>query len=698
MRKKSLYLQIMACFLVLVLLIGVVAAVTYIAFVRQQQRDFQEQIRSNMRSVHESFSQYVYNICGIKTLFFDLPFVQTSFVQKNTAKQKLDRKQVVDAIQNCVNSQTKDILVEIFAYCGDEVFFQQGISDAKRFYSYEFCFEEYDMDFWMEKLQNRGMGMQILKATRVKQRESVWKNVLPVLNYEYCNGCRSVFVALCSVDAMARMYEQTAVFHSSKYVIMDGNGKIVYDPDGLLSSVQENFAPSDVHCRIGNVTYNVLSENYALFDWQVLCLTPTTAFLRLGEFYILVATAVCVGLILLAVMLSFVFSRRIYLPILTLNRHVAGIVQDNVASSGNELSDLLQNVMSVMESNSQVKKLQSCNAQQYAKARILEVLDGHFISDEQNLLEVLRIEYGFEYPYLGCALYENEGKIKHIPENVRAMWIAHHSGVLILIYNQQQPEVNDMLCDEGFRFGVGAPLIGIHNLYVSFEQAANLFVKRGIVPLDEEFNEAVFGMLLKRRDADGACHMVEALLARLETAWPGYSEARRQISMVYDGCIRLLGANLYRCCEVLRMEANRFIDVLLAGERFSPEPLNEFVRMTLSLFPEHDSPHGNYDLAQGIREYIDAHYFEDLSLTILGDRMGISDKYVSRVFKNEFQVNVTDYIAMVRIGHAKQLMRKGISVAAAAHQVGIESRTTFIRTFRKLEGITPSEFQGNANR
>ena len=63
MRKKSLYLQIMACFLVLVLLIGVVAAVTYIAFVRQQQRDFQEQIRSNMRSVHESFSQYVYNIC-----------------------------------------------------------------------------------------------------------------------------------------------------------------------------------------------------------------------------------------------------------------------------------------------------------------------------------------------------------------------------------------------------------------------------------------------------------------------------------------------------------------------------------------------------------------------------------------------------------------------------------------------------------
>ena len=87
MRKKSLYLQIMACFLVLVLLIGVVAAVTYIAFVRQQQRDFQEQIRSNMRSVHESFSQYVYNICGIKTLFFDLPFVQTSFVQKNTAKQ-----------------------------------------------------------------------------------------------------------------------------------------------------------------------------------------------------------------------------------------------------------------------------------------------------------------------------------------------------------------------------------------------------------------------------------------------------------------------------------------------------------------------------------------------------------------------------------------------------------------------------------
>ena len=61
----------------------------------------------------------------------------------------------------------------------------------------------------------------------------------------------------------------------------------------------------------------------------------------------------------------------------------------------------------------------------------------------------------------------------------------------------------------------------------------------------------------------------------------------------------------------------------------------------------------------------------------------VSDKYVSPVFKEEFQVNVSDYIAMVRVEHAKQLLSKGIAVNAAAQQVDIDSRATFIRMFKK---------------
>ena len=65
---------------------------------------------------------------------------------------------------------------------------------------------------------------------------------------------------------------------------------------------------------------------------------------------------------------------------------------------------------------------------------------------------------------------------------------------------------------------------------------------------------------------------------------------------------------------------------------------------------------------------------------------------MSHVFKEEFQVNVSDYIAMVRVEHAKQLLSKGIAVNAAAQQVGIDSRATFIRMFKKIEGVAPSEF------
>jgi YesN/AraC family two-component response regulator len=105
-------------------------------------------------------------------------------------------------------------------------------------------------------------------------------------------------------------------------------------------------------------------------------------------------------------------------------------------------------------------------------------------------------------------------------------------------------------------------------------------------------------------------------------------------------------------------------------------------------------------LVSSIIQYVDGHYTEDLYLEHIAERMGLSSKYVSKVFKEKTGTNLTDYISLIRIAKAKEmLIHTSLNISVVGERVGIFSRTTFLRTFKKWEGISPLEFrQTNAER
>ena len=696
MKKHSqLFKRILSYFLMLTMLIGIVVGITYFSFVKQQENDFVNQMRDNIDFVHEDFSQYTHNIAGIYNLFLSVPFVIKGY-HPNMGKDADDRiiaKDIIDLLNSNLNAAGEDVIIDIFTYIDDEdVISIRGMSDNETFFSSSYHFDAYDSTYWVELLHGE-FGMKILNATRVRRSNSAEMIVLPIVNLSYNNGNMCAYVALCSVEALARKYEQAAVLDDSIYIVLDKDGKVLYDRSGLFSDWPENAALADSSVSVRGVSYRMIVEEYAPFGWRVLCLTPFSAILRLGEFYIVIASALCIGLLLLSLVLSYAFSRSIYRPIFNLHQDILGTMPDAEAlNSGNELSDISRNLRAIVESTTTDQDWRHMRSQQYAKARILEILNGHFITDEQNLLETLQEEFGFCYPYIGCALYESTQYIHDIPPDIRTMWIAHRSGVLICVYNQQSVEIPSALDATACRHGVGRPYDNLHGICTSFESAANQFVGLPVALGECAFQPSAFAVALRRRNASTACEMIDVFVQQLRERWPGYCAARTWIQSVYETCIHTIGVDLYRYCDALRMEAESYMDILLSREGISAQPLMHFVRMVADLMPEQHNTKNNYDLAQRIRAYIDLHYFEPLSLAILADQMGVSDKYVSHVFKEEFQVNVSDYIAMVRVEHAKQLLSKGIAVNAAAQQVGIDSRATFIRMFKKIEGVTPSEF------
>lgn len=93
------------------------------------------------------------------------------------------------------------------------------------------------------------------------------------------------------------------------------------------------------------------------------------------------------------------------------------------------------------------------------------------------------------------------------------------------------------------------------------------------------------------------------------------------------------------------------------------------------------------------REYSDT----QLGLASISERLGVSQPYLSRIFKEEYAEGVSTTLNRKRIEVAKELMLAGDdNLKEIAAAVGFTSDMNFIRVFKKYETITPGVFRKDA--
>lgn len=84
----------------------------------------------------------------------------------------------------------------------------------------------------------------------------------------------------------------------------------------------------------------------------------------------------------------------------------------------------------------------------------------------------------------------------------------------------------------------------------------------------------------------------------------------------------------------------------------------------------------------------------DISLGDVAAHVNISRTYFSRIFKNEMGENFVDYLARVRIEKAKEyLLFTDLKTYEVAEKVGFQDSGYFSKMFKKIVGVTPSEFK-----
>ena len=92
--------------------------------------------------------------------------------------------------------------------------------------------------------------------------------------------------------------------------------------------------------------------------------------------------------------------------------------------------------------------------------------------------------------------------------------------------------------------------------------------------------------------------------------------------------------------------------------------------------------------------YIINHYDESLSLEMISDHFYADKCYLSRIFKEVSGFTVNEYINMIRIRHARELLSSSsMSITEVSESVGYETITYFERVFNQYAQTSPSRYR-----
>lgn len=98
--------------------------------------------------------------------------------------------------------------------------------------------------------------------------------------------------------------------------------------------------------------------------------------------------------------------------------------------------------------------------------------------------------------------------------------------------------------------------------------------------------------------------------------------------------------------------------------------------------------------ATEILRLIDEHWNEDLSLSMIAERVHFSVSYLSRYFQKITSMGFAAYLRKVRLIHARQYLMQGdLSITQIAYDCGFRNPSVFIEAFKQEYGMTPGQFR-----
>lgn len=166
---------------------------------------------------------------------------------------------------------------------------------------------------------------------------------------------------------------------------------------------------------------------------------------------------------------------------------------------------------------------------------------------------------------------------------------------------------------------------------------------------------------------------------------------------------QLLMVNRLTENEVLQKLCSLFDELILLNEQ-KPPHYQLKTRILLLTFLSRMMEYGLFTMPKSsgsqigrqkeLLLYIRKHYTEKITLQTLAEQFHLSEKYISRYFKEHFYLTFSDYLNHLRLTCAKRLLETTeLSVTEISLCSGFPNISYFIRTFKKYYGISPLRYR-----
>ncbi|WP_083689649.1 helix-turn-helix domain-containing protein [Paenibacillus sp. FSL H7-0331] len=261
--------------------------------------------------------------------------------------------------------------------------------------------------------------------------------------------------------------------------------------------------------------------------------------------------------------------------------------------------------------------------------------------------------------------------------------------------------------------GIGGCVQSVRDIHLSYKQAVEALSyklvtgRNSIITLEDIQSDPTPQFYRLVGMTDGMLDSIKLLdTEKLSTQIDRWYETFTQYN-VSPEMIRQLNLQLMMKTATVADEIGIAPDELIGSRRMqdtlnqleSLEDMKFFLIGVLSDYieriKERRSTREKSDLIERVQQFIHMHYSRnDLSLNLLADEFKVSISHLSKMFKEQTESNFIDYLMEHRVNQAKALLEQTDSkIRHIAESVGYGNVNSFVRIFKKITALTPSEYR-----
>ena len=146
-------------------------------------------------------------------------------------------------------------------------------------------------------------------------------------------------------------------------------------------------------------------------------------------------------------------------------------------------------------------------------------------------------------------------------------------------------------------------------------------------------------------------------------------------------------------------------DAIIGGEQLIKSYLEQLLILLVrnvtaigkvSVFQSKDTMENN--LISSIKEYLEASFERRVQISDVCKKFGYSKSYLSKIFHEQTGDTIANYSNQVKIREAKRLIRENnLNLSEISDRLAFDNPQYFSRVFRRITGMSPTEFKATLN-